>query len=287
VERGKDPREYSMVGFGGAGPAHAVDVARAMGIGSVLIPPASGAASALGFLAAPLSFEGVRSLRVELKPGFDAEAVNRLLTELEDEGRHHLTRSGIEPGDTVVERSADMRLVGQMHDISVPLPATALGEADLPAIREAFVRAYSARYAAPFEGARFESVNFRVRVAGPTPQLSLTGATGGGDAAARVKGQRVCWFDEGRFETTVYDRYALRTGDTIAGPAIIEERESTTIIGPSDSVTIDAGQNLCVRVGALKAVEAFVTADMTRADAVARIKADPIGLEIMWSRLVN
>ncbi|GAA4132036.1 hydantoinase B/oxoprolinase family protein [Aminobacter aganoensis] len=287
VERGKDPREYSMVGFGGAGPAHAVDVARAMGISSVLIPPASGAASALGFLAAPLSFEGVRSLRVELKTGFDTNAVNGVLTALEDEGRHQLTRSGIAAGDIVVERSADMRLVGQMHDISVPLPDTTLGEADLPAIREAFVRAYSARYAEPFEGARFESVNFRVRVAGPTPQLSLTGATGGGDTTTRIKGHRTCWFDEGKFETAVYDRYALRSGDTVPGPAIIEERESTTVVGPSDSVTIDASQNLCVQVGALKAADAFVTDDMTRAQAVARIKGDPIGLEIMWSRLVN
>jgi len=287
VERGKDPREYSMVGFGGAGPAHAVEVARAMGVGSVLIPPASGAASAVGFLAAPLSFEGVRSLRIEIKPGFDAQSVNDVLGELEAEGRRHLERSGIAGTDIVVERSADMRLVGQMHDIGVVLPASRIGERDLATIREAFVSAYSARYAAPFDGARFEAVNFRVRVAGPTPQLSLTGATGGADTAKKVKGHRDCWFDQGKFKTTIYDRYALRTGDHIEGPAIIEERESATVIGPSDSFTIDAGQNICVKVGALKASEALVTEDMSREEAVARIKGDPIGLEIMWSRLVN
>ncbi|WP_290686488.1 MULTISPECIES: hydantoinase B/oxoprolinase family protein [unclassified Haematobacter] len=287
VERGKDPRAYAMVGFGGAGPAHAVDVARAMGIGQVLIPPASGAASALGFLAAPLSFEGVRSLRIELAPGFDAEAVNTVLGKLEEEGLHHLTRAGIGAGEAVVERTADMRLVGQMHDISVRLPAGRIGEAELPEIRDAFVAAYSARYAAPFDGARFESVNFRVRVAGPTPALALTGAAGGGDLAAKVKGSRTCWFDGGAFETRVYDRYALTGGDEIAGPAIIEERESTTVVGPLDRVSIDAGLNLCVHVGALKTAEAVITADMDRADAVARIQSDPIGLEIMWSRLVN
>ncbi|SIT04617.1 hydantoinase B/oxoprolinase family protein [Paracoccus saliphilus] len=287
VERGKDPRDYSMVGFGGAGPAHATDVARAMGISSVLIPPASGAASALGFLAAPLSHDGVRSMRIELTPGFDAAALNGLLRDLEEEGLHHLTRAGIAREDAVIERSADMRLVGQMHDISVDLPDGEIGEAELPAIREAFTRAYSARYAEPFEGARFETVNFRVRVAGPTPQLALTGAAGGGDMAAKIKGHRQCWFDEGEFSTAVYDRYSLGAGDVINGPAIIEERESTTVVGPADSVTIDAGLNLCVQIGAVKAGEALVTPEMSRAQAVARIEADPIGLEIMWSRLVN
>lgn len=283
----KDPRDYAMVGFGGAGPAHAVDVARVMGISSVLIPPASGAAAALGFLVAPLSFEDVRSMRVELSAGFDADAVNSLLQSLEDEGLRHLDRAGVARAEAVIERSADMRLVGQMHDISVPLPGHALQEGDLPAIREAFRRAYAARYAEPFEGARFEAVNFRVRVAGPTSDLELTGAADGGDADSKVKGSRHCWFDEGDFETTVYDRYALRAGDRIDGPAIIEERESTTIIGPSDRIEIDAGLNLCVTLGASRAAEAIVTPEMSRAEAVARIEVDPIGLEIMWSRMVN
>ncbi len=253
VERGKDTREYSMVGFGGAGPAHAVDVARVMGITSVLIPPASGAASALGFLVAPLSFDDVRSLRVELKPGFDEAAINRLLHDLEEEGLRHLERAGISRDGAVVERTADMRLVGQMHDIAVPLPLTDIGEGDLPEIRAAFVRAYSARFAEPFAGARFEAVNFRVRVAGPTPKLALTGAAGGGNAGQKVKGNRTCWFDDGAHETAIYDRYALRPGDETLGPAIIEERESTTVVGPTDRVRIDEGLNLNVQIGAVAA----------------------------------
>jgi 5-oxoprolinase (ATP-hydrolysing)/N-methylhydantoinase A len=287
VEHGKDPRHYAMVGFGGAGPAHVVAVARAMGIAKVLIPPASGAASALGFLAAPLSFDGVRSQRIEMKPGFDAAAANAILDALEAEGRHHLTRAGVAPQAATVERAADMRLIGQMHEISVPLPDGALGAADLAAIRAAFVTAYTARYAAPFEGARFEAVNFRVRVAGPVPELALTGAAGGGDATAKVKGSRLCHFDSGAIQTQVYDRYALRPGDEIAGPAIIEEREATTVIGPADRLLVDDSLTLHIAIGALPAADALVDAGMSRAAAVARITADPIGLEIMWSRLVN
>lgn len=287
VERGKDPRKYAMVGFGGAGPAHAVDVARAMGINRVLVPPASGAASALGFLAAPLSHEAVRSRRIELALGFDAEVLNGILGDLEAEGRHHLTRAGVERATLTVERTADMRLVGQMHEISVALPEGVLSELDLDVIRARFIDVYSARFAAPFEGARIEAVNFRTRVSGPAPELALTGAAGGGDTASRIKATRRCYFQEGAFDTPVYDRYALRSGDDIEGPAIIEERESTTVIGPSDSVSIDESLTLCISVGALSEAKALVTADMTRGQAVARIESDPIGLEIMWSRLVN
>lgn len=287
VERGNDPRHYAMVGFGGAGPAHAADVARVMGIAEVIIPPASGAASALGFLAAPLSHEAVRSLRVELAEGLDAEALNRLLEELEAEGRRELEVAGVAAADMTVERSADMRLVGQMHEISVPLPAGRLEAAALPKVREAFLQAYAARYSEPFAGARFEAVNFRIRVAGPVPTLSLAGATGGGDTGAKIKGRRTAWFEGGPQDTAVWDRYALRPGDCIPGPAIIEEREATTVIGPGDAVTVDAGLNLCIRVGAGTVARALVTAGMSRSEAVAAIEADPIGLEIMWARLVN
>lgn len=287
VEKGNDPRHYAMVGFGGAGPAHAANVARVMGVSEVIIPPASGAASALGFLAAPLSFDGVRSLRIEFRDGFDASAVNRVLEALEAEGRRHLTEAGVAAGDITIERQADMRLVGQMHDIAVPLPLGALTSAALPAIREAFVKAYSARYTTVFEGARIEAVNFRVRCAGPVPQLSLSGAAGGGDAQNSIKGARKAWFEDGASDAKVYDRYALRSGDIIEGPAIIEEREATTIIGPRDRIRVDGSLNLVIAVAATRAAAVVVTPGMNRQTAVARIQADPIGLEIMWSRLVN
>jgi 5-oxoprolinase (ATP-hydrolysing)/N-methylhydantoinase A len=287
VEKGKDPRHYAMVAFGGAGPAHAVNVARAMGVGEVIIPPASGAASALGFLVAPLSFEGVRSHRIELSEDFDAAPLNALLHELEAEGRGHLTTAGVKDGDITVEVHADMRLVGQMHDISVHLPTGPIGTESLPAIREAFARAYEARYTKVFDGARIEAVNFRLRCVGPQPAISVTGAAGGAGSEGRVKGHRRTWFAEGSFDAAVYDRYALVPGDRFDGPAIVEERESTTIIGPRDRVRVDDALNLCIEVAATQEAETRITAGMSRADAVRVIQADPIGLEIMWSRMVN
>jgi 5-oxoprolinase (ATP-hydrolysing) len=287
VEKGKDPRNYAMVGFGGAGPAHAVDVARAMGVREVIVPPASGAASALGFLAAPLTFEAVRSLRVRFEPGFDAGTLNRALATLEHDCRSKLLEAGVPAHEILVERHADMRMVGQMHSISVPLPTGELGESSLGALRAAFADTYTQRYTRVPEGASFEGVNFRVRCAGSTPTLALDGATGGAERTAQVKGRRTAYFGGDGLDTPVYDRYALREGDTFPGPAIIEERESTTIVGPADQVRVDASLNLCITVAATEAGETRVHAGMDRDEAMRRIRQDPIGLEIMWSRLVN
>ena len=287
VEKGKDPRGYAMVGFGGAGPAHAANVARALGVERVIIPPASGAASALGFLVAPLSFEIAQSLPVEFRDGFDATAVNALLAALERDGRTHLNAAGVDDADIRIERSADMRLVGQMHDIAVELPVGTIGSGSVEAIRAAFRTAYEARYTSVYEGARIEAVSFRVRCIGPQPTLSLRGATGGADDAPRVKGKRTAWFDGGAAEATVYDRYALRTGDVIPGPAIVEEREATTIIPPGDHATIDASLNICIRVAVNCKAPALITPDMALEKAMQVIEDDPISLEIMWSRLIN
>ncbi|MBK5923810.1 methylhydantoinase [Rhodovulum sulfidophilum] len=297
VERGRDPRDFAMVGFGGAGPAHAVDVARALGIARVVVPPASGAASALGFLAAPLSFEAARTLRVALGDRIDAAAINRALDVIEAEGRAHLARAGIGgtggPDEEItVERSAEMRLRGQMNEISVPLPEGRLSPEDGPRLRAAFEAAYAARYTSPFEGAEIEVIALRARVSGPAPALGTGGADGGatpgkGDRPASLKGSRSCLFEQGRFETAIHDRYALGPGERIAGPAIVEEREATTLIGPEDVARVDAGGALHIEVARPAAAAALVTAGMSRAQAVARIEADPIGLEIMWARLVN
>ncbi|OWJ62063.1 hydantoinase B/oxoprolinase family protein [Inquilinus limosus] len=287
VEKGKDPRRYAMVGFGGAGPAHAAGVARVLGVAEVIIPPASGAASALGFLVAPLSFELVRSHPVRFSGDFDADAVNGVLAELEEEGRRRLAEAGVDAAAVTVERSADMRLSGQMHEIAVPLPAGAIDAGSLEAIRTAFAEVYTARYTSLYGGAEIEAINFRVRCLGPTPTLSLAGATGGGDAAAKRKGARQARFADGIVEAVVYDRYALVPGDRIEGPAIIEERESTTIVPPGDIVRVDDTLNLRIAIGVAAPVQALVTAEMALPEAIARIEADPIALEIMWSRLVT
>jgi 5-oxoprolinase (ATP-hydrolysing) len=286
VEKGKDPRRYAMVGFGGAGPAHAAGVARVLGVAEVIIPPASGAASCLGFLAAPLSFERVRSQPVRFTAGFDAGTVNRTLMELEQESRALLAEAGVTARITV-ERSADMRLVGQMHEINVPLPAGTIDDASLDAVHAAFSAVYAKRYTSVYGDAAIEAISFRVRVVGPKPDLILTQAEGAASARSKRKGARQCWFGDGFCEAAVYDRYALRPDDRIEGPAIIEEREATTVVPPGDSVTVDESLNLRLAIGVAAPPQALVSAGMPLVEAMRRIEADPITLEIMWSRLVT
>jgi 5-oxoprolinase (ATP-hydrolysing)/N-methylhydantoinase A len=282
VEKGRDPRTYAMVGFGGAGPAHAAEVARILGVRQVLIPPASGAASALGFLAAPLSFEQVRSHPVRLDAPDAAATIDAILYELTEATRGRL------PADAAVttERLADMRLEGQMHEISVALPEGPVTEATMPAIREAFVAAYTQRYTSVYPGVGILAVSFRVRCSGLLPHLSLTEA-GGGPVGAALKETRAAWFGSGFVDTPVYDRYALQSGVRVRGPAIIEEREATTIVQPGDIVSVDATGTLMIDIGMVAAPAARITPEMPVERAAALIEADPVSLEIMWSRLVT
>ncbi len=163
IEKGRDPRRYAMVGFGGAGPAHAARVARILGISEVLIPPASGAASALGFLTAPLAFEQSRSALTPLGPDADWAAMGRTLAALEDETRAKLRAAGVADGAMRVERSADMRMAGQLHQILVRLPDGTIDGGSLEAIRERFTETYRQLYARSVDGPEIEILSYRVR----------------------------------------------------------------------------------------------------------------------------
>ena len=288
VEKGHDPRRYAMVAMGGAGPAHAARVARKLGVGEVIVPPASGAASALGFLVAPISFEQARSHPC-LVEDMDFGAVNRLLADLEAEGRRLLAEAGVAPGDVTVARSADMRLFGQMHEINVPLPSEPLGENNLGGLKAAFADVYTRLYTHLYEGVRIQALHWRVLCSGPTPKVDMTRQVGTDGSGEARKGSRQAYFPEagGFVEVPIYDRYALTPGQEIAGPAIVEERESTTVVPPGDALSVDSHLNLRLGISQTSALEAVVPAGMPLEEAVARIESDPVGLEIMWSRLIN
>lgn len=287
VEKGKDPRFYSMIGFGGAGPAFAARVARILGVSEVIIPPASGAASAFGFLTAPLSFDHVRSHRTVLTAEMDMAEIARICDELAAEGRVQLARAGVAETDITIERAADMRLVGQLHEITVPLPAGDLNAEAYAAICAAFERVYSARYTQVPNDARLEILSFRSRASGPVPQLTVRQAGVGGTAGDGRKGTRKTYFAGEWCDAGIYDRYSLRPGHEITGPAIIEEHESTTIIPPGDQVSIDETGNLRIAIATAANGAIVVDSSMDIDEAMARIESDPIALEVMWSRLVN
>jgi N-methylhydantoinase A len=243
IERGKDLRAYPLFAFGGAGPVHAWQVGRILKVPRVLVPFGAGAMSAYGLLAAPLAFDFVRTATQRLDAA-DWGQINGLFGEMEEEGRAVLRRAAVEATDITIRRTAEMRYTGQGHEVEVEVPAGTLSPASLATITANFETAYRALYSRTPMGVPIEALNFRVVVSGPVPEISVSGPKSGAPAA-RVslapKSTREAYFPEARgyVDTPVYDRYALQPGAAFQGPAIIEERESTTVAAPGARVRID------------------------------------------------
>jgi N-methylhydantoinase A len=248
VERGKDPASLPLFAFGGAGPVHATGVASALGSPTLVAPLGAGVMSALGFLTAPLAFDFVRTWRCVLEDA-DWERVNALLQEMEADGAAVLTESGLAAAEIGHERAADMRYVGQGHEVRVRLPDGRL--ADAAELLELFERVSERLYGRRGPDVPVEGVNWRVVSSGPRPELELAAITV--DASSRPpEARRAAYFPAlgGYVETPVYDRYALRPGARLAGPAIVEERESTLVVGPGQLVSVTPELSLEVTLGA-------------------------------------
>jgi N-methylhydantoinase A len=192
----------------------------------------------------------VRSLLAPLD-GIDWTAVNERFAEMEAEGRAILASAGVENKDMGIARSVDLRFVGQGHDVRIPVPAGALDPTTAQSLSVAFEAAYRRLYGRIPEGNAIEAINWRLVVSGPSPDLPLASFLpdhgGGADRTAR-KTERPVYLPEYRamVPTPVYDRYALQPGDVITGPAIVEERESTVVIGGPATAILDDYRNLVI-----------------------------------------
>jgi N-methylhydantoinase A len=249
-DRGADPRRMPLFAFGGAGPVHAYRVAELLRTPVFIAPPGAGVGSAFGLLAAPLAFDLSRSGYGRLD-ALDWGAVDGLLDELAAEGRTLLAQAGLKGDAVSLQRSAEMRYLGQGHEVTVPLPAERLEGRHVRQIVEAFERVYQRLYGRLGPGVPLEVVNWRVTVSGPRPMLESRVASPAASGVDARKGVRKAHFPEtgGLADTTVYDRYAMRAGDMVAGPAIIEERESTLVLGPGSVGRVDEHLNVIVEMG--------------------------------------
>jgi len=249
IERGKDPRAHPLFAFGGAGPVHAYRVARALGVPGFIAPLGAGATSAFGFLCAPLSFEFVRSLYGRLDE-LDWASANGALGEMEEQGRDLLRASGVAEADVRVQRLCDMRYVGQGHEVTVRLPTGGLGSEDRERLAALYRKEYRRLYSREGPDVPLEAITWRLEVSAPRPDIRLGNAEGGADDPDEArKGEREIYLpEEGRFAAVpVYDRYLLGPGTVFGGPAVVEERESTVVLGPEGRAEIDAARNLIVR----------------------------------------
>ncbi|MCY3763190.1 MAG: hydantoinase/oxoprolinase family protein, partial [Gemmatimonadetes bacterium] len=243
AERGLDVASFAMVATGGAGPVHACKVAELLGIETVIVPGAAGVSSAIGLLLAPLSFDFSQSLVARLAD-LDLGRVDELLAGLESRGRGIVAAGGVSGDRVEVVRTADMRYVGQGHEIRVPLPGGSLEERSHPALQEAFDNAYSRSYGRICEGVPVEAIHWRVTVSGPRPKLQLGSP---GSRGTPLKGEREAFFDGRPQPVPVFDRYALPAGFAETGPLIVEEVESTTVVPPGWSLSSTERGDLLVR----------------------------------------
>ena len=248
AEKGRDPRRYTLIAFGGAGPVHAYNLARLLKMKRILVPLGAGVASALGFLVAPPATDMARSYVARLER-LDFDHVNALFAEMTEEGVRLLREAGANPAAIALKPSADMRHVGQGFEIPVPLPSTKLGAADLPAMREAFFASYEERFGRIVEDTPIEALSWRLACVAPGQDIRISRDTPKDAAAKAQRGTREVLFDGvGTLSCVVYDRYALAPGATFAGPALVEERESTCCVGPDAKVSVDQFLNLVIEL---------------------------------------
>lgn len=232
AERGGDVRSATMVGFGGAGPVHAAQLARTARIPKLIIPPLAGVASALGFLLAPFAYDIVRTHKVPLAE-LNVSRVGALLAEMTEEARQVVAETGsTRPSRT--EQFAELCFIGQGYPVTVSLGASGTQTLDARQLRGLFLDAYRKRYGHCSDDAPIELVSLRVVVSmdpEPLPELFISSKATLNDA---LKGHRDAYDDaaNGMIPHAVYDRYLIAPGMTVEGPALIEEHE-TTIVVPS------------------------------------------------------
>ena len=244
AEKGRDPRAYSLVAFGGAGPVHAYALARRLKVPRIIVPVGAGVMSAFGFLVAAPAVDEVRGYPASLT-SVDWDKVGSLYADMETGARRLLQPSAAAARDLLVARSADMRYVGQGFQITVPLPDV-LGPPYEDQIRDTFVTTYQSVFGRVIRDGTPEFVSWRLSASMRPAAINLSYRP---TPATPAHSRRPVHFTGlGTINVGVYDRYALTPGTTIAGPALFEERETSCSVGPDCTVTIDSHRNLIIDI---------------------------------------
>jgi N-methylhydantoinase A len=240
AERGGNPKVVTVAAFGGAGPVHAYGLSKKLGAPRLIVPPNAGVGSALGFFTAPRAFDLVRSHKVALEAA-DFSELEDIFRELEVEGKRTLEKSGAAE-EISFEWSVDVRFVGQGSETNIEIPEGDFNMVARETVRERFDEVYEKLYGRTYPDTPVEFINFKVRARLPERLLQLQKLEKKqGQIEGAVKGRRPAYSAlAGDFiPYTVYDRYRLFAGAEFDGPAIVEERESTVVVGEDASVSVD------------------------------------------------
>jgi len=252
TERGLDAASFPLIAYGGAGPLHASSIAREIGMGRVIVPRAPGHFCAFGMLFSDLRYDYVRTWPARLA-NLSFENMGAVYDELIAQGRAALERGGAGDLKVNVVRWADMRYVGQEHAVTIELPPTLLRKQDRMGVKERFDAEHQLRYGtcAPKEAAEIVSLRVTVSAVMKKPPLEEIARGTRNPPAAASSGQRLVHFDgrKAAMRTPVFARDALRAGNKITGPALIEEHASTTVVFPGDALSVDKFGNLVIEIG--------------------------------------
>jgi N-methylhydantoinase A len=252
VQRGYDPRDYTLMAFGGAGPLHAARLALELDMRRVLVPRNPGILCAMGLLLTDLRADFAATKLLPAAAGSVGEVAasfDGLATRAEEWFRHE----GIRPADRHMTRTADMRYAGQNYELPVPLPDGPVTPATIAALAAGFAEAHRQRYGFVAEGEPVQLVTLRLEATGRVRKAELKSYPDAGpDASGAVMGERDVWFPEaGAFiRTPIYSRDALRPGNRFTGPAIVEQMDTTSVVLPGMHAHVDTYLNLILEVAA-------------------------------------
>ncbi len=248
VERGHDPRDFSLLAFGGAGPVHGAALHAQLGTRSLTIPIMAPVFSSMGVLATNLKHSYSRTYRSPLNR-LDLERADRIFAEMEDQARAVLGREGIGPEDMQVQRSLDMSYSGQIHELEVPIPDGPLTETSLKRIAVAFSEKYISIYGYQEDESIIQVITFRLEGIGQVPQPAMEKFPRGGvdPGAALMKRKDIYLPEEKRFaNVNVYDGDRLVPRNEVAGPAVVQYAATTAVLFPGQKAVCDDWKNLVI-----------------------------------------
>lgn len=250
VQRGYDPRAFTLVGFGGAGPLHAGWIARELNMKKILIPERPGIECAFGILTTDMRSDFTQT-RITLPDARQLSDINDILAQLEDQARQWLEAEKLPTDKRAVRRSVDMRYTGQNYELSIPLPGGILQEKHLNQLIRDFYEAHERTYGYKTEGEPTQLVTFRVEALGLTPKVSLSRySLDGENPAGALLDEREVYLGRemgGTLVCPIYERDKLNPGNRIDGPAVVEQMDATTVILPGQQARMDEYRNLIIQ----------------------------------------
>ncbi|MYM19513.1 hydantoinase/oxoprolinase family protein [Brevibacterium sp. 5221] len=240
IRRGLDPRDFALIAFGGAGALHGAEVARELNIPTVIVPPSPGVTSALGCLLVDIQHD-LSQMYTAAAADTDAHDIDEAFAQLETEGRERLRHEGVDEADSVLRRGISMRYQGQWRSLQVTMGS---GPDALEQAIQTFHEEHEKQFAFRQDSTPVEIYQLHLKALGKTPKPTFTPESESAGGTPEPKGEREVFF-EGRWLTTpVYQREELRAGQTLPGPAIIDQLDSTTVVPPAAHASIDGWHNI-------------------------------------------